>query len=291
MIGYDDMRRENGSTRKAWALESAERCLSRGKVAEAIARYREAVAADPEDFSVLNTLGDLYIRAGRVREAMGCFSLIADHYRSQGYRIRAVAMLKKMLKYDPACMESRKKLADLFRQQGHQVEACHMYLQAAAGYERLGQQTGALEIYKRLAGIDPSDTLTRMKIGGIYSRLGFDEQSHDAFMAAGAEFLRRGEVDSALDAYTKALSALPGSTAALRAITAIHIQRGDTEHAIKLLRDALEKDPDNSGLLELLGCAYVKAESPDKLCDWPVYYGEPDNLPARYETEFDAVTT
>src|SRR2546426_7433765 len=45
------------------------RSVLQGKIPAAIDEYRKVVSADPGDLTTVNTLGDLYVRAGRIQDA------------------------------------------------------------------------------------------------------------------------------------------------------------------------------------------------------------------------------
>ena len=69
------------SLNKSKALRTAEKYALQGKIPAAIDEYRKVVSADPGDLTTVNTLGDLYVRAGRIQDAISNFSRIADSYR------------------------------------------------------------------------------------------------------------------------------------------------------------------------------------------------------------------
>src|SRR5207248_199676 len=52
---------------KAKAVHTAEKYLAQGKIASAVQEYRRIVDADPDDFTALNTLGDLYAQNAEIR--------------------------------------------------------------------------------------------------------------------------------------------------------------------------------------------------------------------------------
>ena len=54
------------SLNKSKVLRTAEKYVLQGKIPAAIDEYRKVVSADPGDLTTINTLGDLYVRAGRV---------------------------------------------------------------------------------------------------------------------------------------------------------------------------------------------------------------------------------
>jgi len=247
------------SLNKSKALRTAEKYALQGKIPAAIDEYRKVVSADPGDLTTVNTLGDLYVRAGRIQDAISNFSRIANSYREGGFTLKAIAMLKKISKLDPTNIETAMKLANLYSQQGLLVEARQQYLHVADAYARSGQTRKALEAYQKIADLDPSNTSVRMKLGEIYSREGMTDQAHEAFIMAGAEFLRKGDNEQALNANLKAISINSDSRQALTAIATIYTQQGQTDRAISVLCEAFERNPGDVELLTILGRTYLSA--------------------------------
>ncbi len=247
------------SLNKSKSLRTAEKYALQGKIPAAIDEYRKVVDADPSDLTTINTLGDLYVRAGKIKDAISNFSRIAESYRESGFTLKAIAMLKKISKLDPTNVETAMKLANLYSQQGLLVEARQQYLQVADAYARAGQTRKALEAYQRIADLDPANTSVRMKLGEIYSRENMTEQAHEAFIMAGAEFLRKGDVEQALNANLKAIGINPESRQGLTAIATIYTQQGQADRAISILCDAFERSPGDIELLTILGRTYLSA--------------------------------
>lgn len=251
------------SLNKSKVLRTAEKYVLQGKLPAAIDEYRKVVDADPSDLTTINTLGDLYVRAGKIQDAISNFSRIADSYREGGFTLKAIAMLKKISKLDPTNVETAMKLANLYSQQGLLVEARQQYLQVADAYARQGQTRKALEAYQKIADLDPSNTSVRMKLGEIYSREGLTDQAHESFLLAGSEFLRKNDMEQALNANLKAISINPDSRQALTAIATIYTQQGQTDRAINILCDAFERNPGDVELLTILGRTYLSASMMD----------------------------
>lgn len=247
------------SLNKSKSLRTAEKYALQGKIPAAIDEYRKVVEADPADLTTINTLGDLYVRAGKIQDAIANFSRIAESYRESGFTLKAIAMLKKISKLDPTNVETAMKLANLYSQQGLLVEARQQYLQVADAYARAGQTRKALEAYQRIADLDPANTSVRMKLGEIYSRENMTEQAHEAFIMAGAEFLRKNDIEQALNANLKAIGINPESRQGLTAIATIYTQQGQADRAISVLCDAFERSPGDVELLTILGRTYLSA--------------------------------
>src|SRR5512141_1502330 len=103
---------------KAKVLKAAEKFLSQGKINAAIKEYRQIVDHDEGDFTTLNMLGDLYVRANKKDEAITCFERIAEHYRAQEFNLKAIAMYKKIERLKPRDPIVAFKLAELYASQG-----------------------------------------------------------------------------------------------------------------------------------------------------------------------------
>jgi tetratricopeptide (TPR) repeat protein len=246
------------------ALRLAEKYMQRGNITAAIAQYFQAVEQDPEDTSLLNTIGDLYVRAGKIPNALSCFSTLADHYCQHGFRIRAVAMLKKILRLSPESTPHLMQLGEIYTIQAHTTEARQLFYQAAQLCERSGDPRQALLAYQRLAELDPGDEKIHIRISELLYGCGEIERAHDSLIMAGAKFYGRGEIEPALAVYLKAMALLPDSCAALKIVAGIHTQQGHYDEAIKLLSRALEKHPYEAELPIALSRAYLMAGSIDQ---------------------------
>ncbi len=245
---------------KAKALRQAEKHVQQGKVNAAIDDYTKIAEFDSSDLTVVNTLGDLLVRAGRVEEAIINFTKIAESYRENGFTLKAIAMFKKISKLNPQNVEISLKLAALYSQQGLLVEARQQYLQVADSYARSGKTQKALEVYQKIADLDPENTSVRIKLAETYLRENMRDQAHDAYVAAGTELIRKGKVDIGLDACLQALAINPESKAALSAVSDAYISRGEPMRAIELLKTAFDKNPGDVELIEVLGKTYLAAD-------------------------------
>src|SRR5687768_16229194 len=88
-----------------------------GKSDAAIAEYRKVSLADPDDLTVANTLGDLYLRQGRQGEAIKHFTRVADRFTASGYFVKAIAMYKKIAKLEPNNIDLQLRMGELYAKQ------------------------------------------------------------------------------------------------------------------------------------------------------------------------------
>lgn len=245
------------SFNKAKILKSAEKYVQQGKIAAAIDEYRKIVEADPNDLTMINTLGDLCVRAGRTEEAIQNFSRIAESYRENGFTLKAIAMYKKISKLEPSNYETSLKLADLYAKQGLIVDARQQYLTVADAYKRNGQTKRALEVLQKIADLDPENTIVRLKLAESYQTEGLNEEAHDAYVYAGQEFFKKGRIPDSISALNKALGITPESKSALKTLADAYVQQNDPQRALNVLGVALEKNPGDTDLMVILGRTYL----------------------------------
>src|SRR3954471_10340795 len=245
---------------KAKAIRAAEKYLAQGKIPSAIQEYERIVGYDAADFNALNTLGDLYSRVENKSDAVACFRRVADHYREQGFTLKAVAMYKKLTRFGGSDDKTALALASLYEQQGLMVEARQQYMIAADNFARSGDTAQALEVLRRIADLDPSNTQIRLRLAEGYSAEDMPELAAEAYTDAGARLSARREFEQALAAFTKALAFTPASHAALHGLLAAHTALGTADEAAEVLEEAVKDSPGDVEARAMLARAYVEAE-------------------------------
>lgn len=245
---------------KAKVLKAAEKFLSQGKITAAIKEYRQIVEHDYDDLTALNMLGDLLARAGDKEEAVACFSRIAEHYREQEFRLKAIAMYKKIEKLKPRDPETAIKLADLYSAQGLNVDARAQLLVVADAYTREGKTKESLEVLHKIADLDPLNTDVRLKLAAGYLQEGMKAQAAKAFCEGGARMLEKGDFENSLEAYTSALELFPQDKMVLRGLNSVHAGLGTSEDAAELLEKAVAENPEDRELLDMLAHAYIEGQ-------------------------------
>jgi tetratricopeptide (TPR) repeat protein len=245
---------------KAKVVRAAEKYLAQGKIPAAIKEYQQIVEHDSDDFTALNMLGDLYTREDDKQQAIQCFIRIAEHYREEGFQSKAIAMYKKIDRLNPRSPEIANKLAALYEAQGLIVDARAQYMVIAEAWLRDGQTRKALEIFRKVADLDPQNTEARIKLAEGYLREGLRDDAASAYIEAGAQFLAHGEYERAIAVYTSALEIRPRDYDALSGLLNTHIALGTPDEAAEMLEHAVSTQPEDIELLSMLANAYLEAE-------------------------------
>lgn len=273
------------SFNKAKSLKTASKYVQQGKYQSAIEEYRQIAQADPADVTTLNTLGDLYVKVGLTSDAISCFLHIAEHYRVSGFYLKAIAMLKKVSKLDAGNIEVSLKLAGLYAQQKLIVDARHQYLSVAEHYIREGQTPQALQIYQKIADLDPENTAVQLKLAEAYLREGEIEKAYDTFLLTANELRRQNKEAEAMQIYLRAIKANPKGQAALAAAVNLHLDHGETKAAIDLIESLLTERPNDAELLTLLARIHQSTnnlEAAEAAIEKVIA-----NAPARYQYAID----
>ncbi len=237
---------------KSKAMKNAERYVAQGKIRAAIAEYRGVVDNDPRDVATLNMLGDLYTKNAEKREAIDCYMKVAEHYNTQGFAQKAIAIYNKISRLQPDSIEVSTKLAELYTVKGSLNEARAHYTTLAEHYEKHGRRLEALAMWKQIALLDPNNTEVCLSLAESYLREGQRDEAAEAFSEAGARLVRKGSHEEAIRAMMKGYDIRPNDLRILSGLVNAHSAIGRVGKAVSLLEEILENEPYNRDVLYLL---------------------------------------
>jgi tetratricopeptide (TPR) repeat protein len=245
---------------KAKVIKAAEKFLAQGKISAAIKEYRQIIKHDDSDLTTLNMLGDLLARAGEKEEAATCFLRIAEHYREQEFRLKAIAMYRKVEKLKPREPAIASELADLYAAQGLIADARTQYLVVAEAHTRGGKTKDALEVLRKIADLDPQNTDIRIKLAEGYLKEHMTAEAVKGFNEAANRLLENARFENALAAFNKAFELSPNNRVALKGIVSTHTKLGNAAAAAETLEKTLLDMPEDPELVSLLAQSYIDAE-------------------------------
>src|ERR1700730_5188514 len=181
---------------KQKVLSTAEKFVQQGKLPNAITEYEKVLKADPEDLTVMNTVGALCSRLGNGEKAVECFKSVGDAYASQGFTVKAIAMYRKLSKLK-ASLEGALRLAELYTQQGLFNDARSQYMQVADEFLREGQLEQAVRIFQKTLEMDPENVAMRTRLAEVYVRVGKKTEAWQIFSAAAETLRGKGQLGPA----------------------------------------------------------------------------------------------
>ncbi|MDA1183205.1 MAG: hypothetical protein O2930_01000 [Acidobacteria bacterium] len=143
------------------ALNEAEKLLRQGKLDGAIEAYVRLVEDRPSDWSSINTLGDLCLRAGDVERAIEQFTRVADQFFSDGSLHKAAALYKKALRAQEDHEPALQQLGEIAVRQGLQADAELYLIRLAEQRQQRGDEQGAAESLARLNELKEAQARSR----------------------------------------------------------------------------------------------------------------------------------
>ena len=204
-------------------LKQADKLIKQGKLDAAIAEYVRLIDDQPQDWTALNALGDLYLRARNNEKAIEQYIRVADHQFAEGFFPKSAALYKKALKLDPENEHILLQLAEIGERQGKFVDAKQFLRQVARQRQARGEDRAAAECILRLGSLPEADVESRVAAVRAAQQLG------DAFRAV--ELLK--EAAQLLEKQKK------GNEALQMLADAAEIDPFDAELRVRLAREFL----------------------------------------------------
>jgi len=244
-------------------LETARKLAQKGAKDKALKEYQKLVKLDPRDAKLRLEIGDAYRRWGQVEEAIDTYSKVADQYTKEGFDARAVAVFKQILNLDPARYASYQPLAELYERMGLTSEAISAFQMAADGFHKQGKKREALELLRKMATIDPTNTTSRIKVAELLRQEELHEEAVAEYEQVAQELKRQGDVESLAKVYKRILEIEPDRIDTLVQLARNLLARGGAAKAEAFASHALQiadKEPEH---YELLADVY-RAQSKDE---------------------------
>lgn len=97
-------------------MDKASKCMSRGELDAALKLYLHIFDNDPQDWSVGNMVGDLYVKMGKPGDAVTHFTMLAEQLAADGFAAKARALYRKIVRLQPGNEDARRRVDELDRQ-------------------------------------------------------------------------------------------------------------------------------------------------------------------------------
>src|SRR6267378_2169794 len=236
---------------KSKFVESAQKLLNQGKVAQAIAEYQQILKYEPKDQVTLMTIGELYIRQGETFQAIDYFERLAQIFVGDGFLTKAIAVYKRIAKLAPEEIRPLEKLADLYVQQGVMSEARPLFLQLAEIHLKNNRQPDAVGLLKKLLLAEPDNLRIQIRLADLYQAMGQTREAIEAYISASQRAVARGDHGESEKLADKALKLEPNNLAAVIVKARSYSSQGNLTKAAQLLEQAadLEKGGEQTELL------------------------------------------
>lgn len=229
------------------ALHTASKRLDRAR-----ATIERTLELAPDDFGLAEELGEVCLKLGQKMEGLRHLTSAAGAMRRTGRLEPSRALLDRVLKLDPANLETRQAMAELCEALGDNAGAAAQYAAVASGWAEQRNYAQANESYRRLLELQP---------GRVEEREAY---------AHGLE--REGRLAESREQYLHLIHDLG--------------DEGDPRHVIRYCRQILKDAPEHVEAHVQLCRVYEKTEKPRlalQECQWLAAHHLANGSPANAE--------
>jgi tetratricopeptide (TPR) repeat protein len=248
---------ENVRVQVVRSMQDIQKYISHGLLTSATEECLRVIDMAPQYLDVHQVLCEIYVRQGKIEQAITKYGILVDTYVVQGRIDDAITTYRRILQLEPNNLKYRTRLIELLSSQGHKEDLLRERTLAAESYLRLGYMDRAVTELEQALKESPTSVPTRLNYALALQKLGRVQQSV-------AEYQRVLQIDprnlTALVRWHVAMVTTMGAPRSntLETITRVRFQlRGEPQQRVEaVLREyqqAVDLYPDNADLYFALG--------------------------------------
>lgn len=189
---------------------------SQGQTDPRIEELRRQLTNSPGDANIYNSMGDLYLIDKRLDQAADAYMHAAAFHTRDGGSLKAIAVYKKILKFDSHRPDIYTLIGDLNSERGLANNAIGDYLTGAKLYLKEGNTKHALSLYRKITKVNPTNTSVRLRVAELCLKEGETKEAIEDYLLVADEYERQGKGDSARELYEKMVELVPSHSEARR---------------------------------------------------------------------------
>ena len=241
-------------------IQKAQKYTAKGQIEKAIEEWQKLIAETPNDGNIYNTIGDLYLKSNSQGAAVEFYLKAAETFMKAGFSLKTIAVYKKAIKVDPSRMDAYIELAALNAERGLIGNAIEDYMKVAKHYAKEGKTKESLEIYQRIANLDPTNVQIQVKVSELYKKEGLAEDALAGLLKAAQTCSVQGKTQAAEELYRHILQIAPENQEALTFLKKDNPKEplSDSDGGDSGLRYSEASNPADSAREESLLCEVAK---------------------------------
>jgi tetratricopeptide (TPR) repeat protein len=153
-------------------LKNATDLEVKGKVKEAVAELERAIRLNPADGGLYNRVGDLYVKIGKIRDAVDFYLRGIDAFKADNFYRNALGLCKKVLRYDPGNVEINYVIAQLLAELDEKSDAMIYVFSYIERQMAAGNKKEVMKAMEFMKGLKVSDRAVTDKMAKIYEHVG-----------------------------------------------------------------------------------------------------------------------
>ncbi len=252
---------------KRKTLDAARKYAQKGAEEKALKEYAQLLQSDPKDAKLRIEVGDSYRRWGRIDEAAETYIKVAQQYTQEGFDARAVAVYKQIQALDAQRAAIYEPLAELYQRMGLSAEAVQALQTAAEVHQKAGRKREALGVLRKLTGLDPANTASRIKVAELLRHEGMTSEAVSEYSAVADELERQRDQEGFAKCLQRLIELAPERSDMLARLSRCLHELGRSGEAENVARRALAANPADPALYELLADLYRRLGRPGDVAE------------------------
>jgi len=248
---------------RAKVQKQAESYMASGKIDRAIDEFRKLLEDKPDDFNLMNRVGDAYLQIGRMPDALDMFKRAGMGFEHSGFTNKAAAVFKKAHRAAPEDVDVAARLAETYRATNMIKDAIQIHIEVADYFTKKGLLKRALEEFAKVVELDPKNLKNKVKLADLYNKEGMKERAAEIYLEV-AEALAFEQMPAEAIQVLERAKAMTTSPKVFLTQSRLCIVQKDLAGAAQHLREGIEANPRSSEILEALAEVELQAKAPDR---------------------------
>jgi pilus assembly protein FimV len=233
-------------------LQSAQKHMQKGALDKALKDYTSLLEGDPKDVNIRLKVGDIHLKQGDTDEAVASYLKVAQLFMKDGFDSKAIALFKQVTRIDPKRYDVYLPLSELYQRLGLSSDAMKALQTAADAHYREGDKDQALDLLRKMATIDPSNTTNRLRVAELLRQESRESEALCEYDEVAEELDRQGDAEGRVKVLQKILELDPGRTATFVALGSALVEQKKWSQAGTNAENMIEALPGEPEGYELL---------------------------------------
>ena len=226
-------------------LQQAGKYIALGKLTLALEQYLKIQESEPDDTTIVNTIGDLYVRLDDKDNALLWYHKLAEAFEYRELHSNAMATYRKILKLSPKNQEAMTLLAQLCERQGQTQNAKTHYQMLAKLKLGLGNYNEAITILKKICSLDLSCAESQMALAQSLELGGNLKEAIKGYLQSATIYVQQGNPMAASQVVENVFRLQPKDKDTVKAFFMLLQKMDLTQRGLQYVNAlALDQDPE-----------------------------------------------
>jgi tetratricopeptide (TPR) repeat protein len=226
-------------------LQQAGKYILLGKLTLALEQYLKIHQLEPEDTTIVNTIGDLYVRLDDKENALIWYHKLAEAFEFRELHSNAMATYRKILKLSPKNQEAITLLAQLYERQG-QVQNSKMQFQALAKLKAsLNEPLEVIGLLRKICKLDPECADSRIDLAQALELSGNTREALSGYLEGATRLAQGGNLMAATQVIESIFRLEPQEKEFVKSFFILLQKINLTERGLEYLQSlSMDEDPE-----------------------------------------------